>query len=111
MPCAPAPSPSTGTCTPTRLLEADPSPAGCRAGRRGQPPQVPGLRTLPPGDGAALAARLAKMPCHAQCGHRGHTNWEGRRAESFNELPCRSSNRLTLFTEILLMRCLSEGSP
>lgn len=33
MPCAPIPSPSTGTCTPVGLSEADPSPAGCRAGR------------------------------------------------------------------------------
>lgn len=32
-PVPPPPAPSTGTCTPVRLLEANPSPAGCRAGR------------------------------------------------------------------------------
>lgn len=68
MPCAPAPSPSTGTCTPTRLLEADPSPAGCRAGRRGQPPQVPGLRTLPRVMGLPWPRDLPRCPVTRSAG-------------------------------------------
>lgn len=52
-----------------------------------------------------------RAPCHRQPWwlHCRNTNWEVRQAECFNELPCCNSNWLALFTEILLMRCLSEG--
>lgn len=38
-----------------------------------------------------------------------NTNWEVRQRSGFNELPCCNSNSLVLFTDTLLMRCLSEG--
>lgn len=110
-PCAPAPRPQHWHLHPRTSLRGQSLPRRLQ-GREGlQPPQVLGLRTLPPAMGLPWPHDLPRMPCHAWCGHHGRTNWEGRRAESFNELPCRSSSRLTLFTEILLMRCLSEGKP
>lgn len=55
------------------------------------------------------------MPCQGALSQAAlaaacrNTNWEVRQRSGFNELPCCNSNSLVLFTDPLLMRCLSEG--
>lgn len=55
------------------------------------------------------------MPCQGALSQAAlaaacrNTNWEVRQRSGFNELPCCNSNSLVLFTDTLLMRCLSEG--
>ena len=78
MPCAPAPLPQHWHLHPLTSLRSRSLPCWLQ-GREGvQPPQVLGLRTLPPAMGLPWPRDLPRMPCHAWCGHHGHTNWEGR---------------------------------
>lgn len=55
------------------------------------------------------------MPCQGALSQAAlaaacrNTNWEVKQRSGFNELPCCNSNSLVLFTDTLLMRCLSEG--
>lgn len=56
---------------------------------------------------------MPRVPCHAGPAAAPAETLIGKRdrRSAFNELPCCNSNWLALFTEILLMRCLSQGEP